>query len=439
MIVVTTPTGHIGLQLVRQLLDAKEAVRVVARDRAKLAPEVRDRVDVVEGSLDDDATMMRALDGAESLFLVVPPLFATPDVEEYYLGMTRPSCRAVTRHGVRRVVTVSGIGRKVAAGAAVSPISAAFAKDAELERTGVALRALWCPGFMENLLRSLQSLAADGTFSFPSRGDVKMPRVATRDIAATGARLLGDCSWSGQGGVAVLGPEDLSLDDMAAVMSDVLGKPIRFQPAPAGAYKAQLVKYGASEAFADGLLAMSAAKDDGLDLTEPRTPENTHPHDLPPVVRGGPASGAPPLVFGVLGLFGDVGRARELQAVAVGIGHHRDPHAVADERALGVDPARAQLLVQRNGVAAHEADRHALARRDRLAARLNHERAFVEREPAPAHPTLRRPRALHHEPEPVDIETKRRPHVRDAEQRDRGLHAGLARHRQIVHPTNEHG
>jgi hypothetical protein len=39
--------------------------------------------------------LMRALEGAESLFLVVPPSFTTNDDMEYYLQFTRPACRAI--------------------------------------------------------------------------------------------------------------------------------------------------------------------------------------------------------------------------------------------------------------------------------------------------------------------------------------------------------
>jgi uncharacterized protein YbjT (DUF2867 family) len=86
MIVVTTPTGHIGSQLVANLLAANEAVRMIARDPARLAAEVRDRlnsgVEIVAGSSDDACVLMSALEGAESLFLVVPPSFSTNDARE---------------------------------------------------------------------------------------------------------------------------------------------------------------------------------------------------------------------------------------------------------------------------------------------------------------------------------------------------------------------
>jgi uncharacterized protein YbjT (DUF2867 family) len=275
MIVVTTPTGFIGSRLVELLLAADESVRVVARHPEKLAAEVRDRVEVVQGSGDDERVLDRALAGAESLFHVVPPFFGAPNVTEHYLRFTRPACAAMKRNGVSRVVTVSGIGRRVDAKAGV--VTSSLIKDVEFERAGLHVRALWCPGFMENMLREVQSLRTQGVFVGPRRPDVRAPYVATRDIAASAARLLRDRSWTGAGGLAVLGPEDLALDDVAAITGEALGRPIRYQQVPAEAYKAQLLKYGASEDFAQGLIDMYEAKDGGLDSSEPRTPETTTP------------------------------------------------------------------------------------------------------------------------------------------------------------------
>jgi len=275
MIVVTTPTGLIGSKLVEDLLAAGESVRVIARDPGKLAPAVRAKVEAIQGSSDDPAVLGHALAGAESIFHVVPPFFGARDVTAHYLGFTRPVIAAMKQNGVKRVVTVSGIGRRVDTNAGA--VSSAFVKDEELERAGLDVRALWCPGFMENMLRNLDSLRTQSAFFAPSRPDVRAPHVATRDIAAVAARLLRDRAWTGPGGVAVLGPEDLSPDDKARVMSEVLGRPIRYQQVPVDGYKAQLLRYGASEEFAQALIDMLAAKDDGLDSSEPRTPENTTP------------------------------------------------------------------------------------------------------------------------------------------------------------------
>ncbi len=277
MIVVTTPTGNIGSKVVKHLLAANEAVRVIVRDPAKLAPEVHGKADVVEGSIEDENVLSRAFEGAESVFLVVPPSFHSNNNMEYYLHFSRPACHAIKSQGVKRAVGVSVLGRGLALATNAGPITACLAKDEEIENTGVDYRALWCPGFMENMLGQVEPIKQQGMFFAPFPPDFKTRFVATRDIASSGAKLLLDKSWTGQGGLAVLGSEDLSYNDMAAIMTDVLGKPIRFQQIPGEALKAQLIKVGASEAVAQGIVDMMAAKANGLDKAEPRTTENTTP------------------------------------------------------------------------------------------------------------------------------------------------------------------
>lgn len=275
MIVVTTPTGHIGSQVVKHLLEANEAVRVIARDPAKLAPEVQAKVEVVQGSTDDQKVLLQALEGAASLFWLVPPDFSANEAEDYYLRFARPAARAIQAQSVQRVVSVSALGRGWPKDAGL--VAASWASDAAIEGTGVDFRALVCPGFMENALFQLEPLKNAGAFFSVEPGDVKMPRAATRDIAAMGAKLLLDRSWTGQGQLAVLGPEDLCNDDMAAIMTEVLGQPIRYQQISAADFKAQLREHGVSEIFAQDYLNMLVAKGEGMDNVEPRTPENTTP------------------------------------------------------------------------------------------------------------------------------------------------------------------
>ena len=277
MIVVTTPTGKIGSQVVPHLLSANQQVRVVVRDPAKLSQEVRDRVEVVIGSLDDEAVMQRAMKGAESVFLVVPPSFTDNNDAAYYLRFTLPALKAIKNQGVKRVVDVSVLGRGTELSRKAGPITASLAKDAEIEKSGVAYRALWCPALMENILSNVQSIKHQGMFFSSSNPDRKTPQVATKDVGEMGARFLLDQTWTGQGGSAVLGPEDISFSEMAAIMSNVLGKAVRFEQVPAEAYKAQLIQYGANEVFAQGIIDMLIAKDEGLDNAEPRTPQNTTP------------------------------------------------------------------------------------------------------------------------------------------------------------------
>lgn len=77
---------------------------MVARDPSKLAPALWDQVEFVTGSMDDEAVMNQALDGAESVFLVIPPSFKDKNDTKYYLRFTRPTIRAMKNIGVKRIV-----------------------------------------------------------------------------------------------------------------------------------------------------------------------------------------------------------------------------------------------------------------------------------------------------------------------------------------------
>ena len=277
MIVVTSPTGLIGHQVLDNVLEGDEPVRVIVRDPTKLPSPVRERVEVVEGSHGDRDVVDRAFDGADSVFWLVPPDPRAGSVEAAYVDFSRPAAGAITGRGVDRVVSVSALGRGTPVADNAGYVTGSLAMDDLISGTGVNFRALTMPSFMDNILRQVGPIKNRGVFFSPIAGDRKLPAVATRDIAAVAAGLLLDHTWTGRDHVAVLGPEDLSFDDMATIMSEVLVTPVRFQQIPAEAYKENMMGVGMSDAMAQGMLDMALAKDNGLDSTEPRTPESTTP------------------------------------------------------------------------------------------------------------------------------------------------------------------
>jgi uncharacterized protein YbjT (DUF2867 family) len=275
MIVITAPTGQIGRQVLGTIVDSGEPVRVIARDPARLAPVARERAEVIQGSHNDPGVLAAAFAAARAVFWLVPPDPRAEDVDGHVLGFTRPACEAMTAAGVKQVVGVSTLGRGVAKNA--GQVSAALAMDELIEATGVSYRALRMPGFMENMLQQADALKHQGAFYGVVSPDHKLPTCATRDIAAVAARLLLDGTWAGQQDVPVLGPEDLSPNDQAVIMSEVLGRPIRYQQVPAGGFKATLVRSGITEAWAQGLADMAEQVEQGIYDTEPRTPESSAP------------------------------------------------------------------------------------------------------------------------------------------------------------------
>jgi uncharacterized protein YbjT (DUF2867 family) len=277
MIVVTTPTGNIGSQVLKDLLSKNEPIRVIVRDPDRLAPEVRTQVEVVVGSHGDSAVVTKAFEHADSVFWVVPPDPRAGSVEAAYVDFARPAVKALRQRGVKRVVGVSALGRGTPWAMHAGLATASFAMDDLIATSGVSYRALTMPSFMDNLLRQIDPITKGGVFSLPIDGDRKLPSAASSDVAWVAARLLLDHAWTGVASVPVLGPEDLSYNDMAQVLSEVLGRPVRFEQISIDAFKARLMGRGMSDAMAQGSVDMWIAKNSGIDNAVKRIPESSTP------------------------------------------------------------------------------------------------------------------------------------------------------------------
>ena len=276
MIVITTPTGQIGRQVLDRVLDSGEAARVIARDPSRLPARVRARAEVVPGSHGDADVITKALAGADRLFwLVPPPPFSYPgSAERYYLDFTRPACEAIRGLGAG-VVGVSTLGHGYQGKAGL--LSAALAMDKLIEGTGVSYRALALPFFMENLLRQAQEIKEQGTFSMANTAGRPLPAVATRDVAAGAAALLLDVSWGGQASVPVAGPDNLTPDDMAEVISDTLSRTVRYRQVAVADRQTAMLQRGASEAMAQDMADMTEAQNNGIYDAEPCDPDSATP------------------------------------------------------------------------------------------------------------------------------------------------------------------
>lgn len=274
MIVITAPTGNIGHQVLGNVLADGQPVRVIVRDPARLPAGVHGRVEVIQGSHGDPQVAARAFDGADAVFWLLPGDRHAPSAGAAYAGFTRPAAEAIRSQGVKRVVDVSALGRGTAYAGRAGYVTASLAMDDLIAGTGAAFRALACASFMDNLLRQARVIKDQGTFFDIVSPQRKLPAVATCDIAAVAARLLLDATWTGQEEVPLLGPEDLSMNDLAAVISEVLATPVRYRQIPGQALKDQLTGSGMSAAMADGMLEMMTAKDNGLDNGITRTPRD---------------------------------------------------------------------------------------------------------------------------------------------------------------------
>lgn len=276
-IIITTPTGNIGRKVLDKIVDSGEHIRVIARDPSKLPATMLDKVEIVKGSHADSEVANKAFSGADSVFWLCPPAPQSESVEAAYVDFTRPACECLKRQGVERVVSISALGRGTSMAADAGFVTASHKMDDLIASTGVALRTLVMPSFIDNLLRQIGAIKNKGMFFSPINGDLKLPACTVDDIAVVSAKFLLDDTWEGREDIPALGPEDISFNDMALIMSEVLGRPVHFQQIPFDAYKKTLMDNGMSEAMAQGMVDMAKAKNEGMDNVVIRNAENTTP------------------------------------------------------------------------------------------------------------------------------------------------------------------
>jgi len=282
-IVINTPTSNIGRALAARLLDAGESITVLSRDKKKVEELHRRGARVLEGSFEEPALLAEALEGAEALFWLTPPP-ARPDYYAWATRCAKQAAAAAKKAGVRRAVVISSAGAHTGPGTgAVGP---AREMENDFEAVLPAVVSLRPGIFMENFLLSAVMIAKAGQIFTPLPAGKKWPLVATSDIADKAASWLLDRGWTGHHRIGVHGPRDLSTDEAAAIISSVLGKPVKNIETTIDQARGALSGMGMPDFIVEIILEMYVAFREGrLDQAEPRTPDTTTPTTLAEFAR----------------------------------------------------------------------------------------------------------------------------------------------------------
>lgn len=210
-VAVTGATGHLGGGVARRLHERGVDLRLVVRD-ADRAPDLSG-AEVAVASHGDGEAMRRALDGVEAVFLV------SGEESHDRLAQHRTAVRAAADAGVGRIVYTSFV--RAAADATFTLARDHFHTEQALAATGIPFVAL-----RNNLYADVLPLfATDGAIRGPA-GDGRLAPVARRDVVDVSVAALLDPAVIGP--IDVTGPELLDLHGIAAVISDVTGRPVRY-------------------------------------------------------------------------------------------------------------------------------------------------------------------------------------------------------------------
>lgn len=215
MILVTGATGNVGRELVPQLLDANQPIRVLVRDERKVA-HLSSRVQRAVGDLERPETLSSAMEGIDRLFLVTAVTHQVVNL-----------IAAAKRAGVRHIVKQSTIE----ADRSLGPGAWHREQERLIENSGIPWTFLRPTMMMVNTFQWwANTIRTQGRIYFP-RIDGQVSPIDPKDIASVACAVLTKPSHEGRI-YELTGPEPLTVSEMVEILSKVLERPIRYVRVP---------------------------------------------------------------------------------------------------------------------------------------------------------------------------------------------------------------
>ena len=232
MILITTPNGKVGSEVVKQLQVKGEQIRIGAHTVEK-AQKAFPGAEVVHFDFGNEESIRSALQGVDKLYLASPG--------EMQAGPVNRVVDLAKEAGCMHVVRLSAMGVEYGD----SPLRQV---EQHLERSGLAWTFLRPSWFMQNYSTGMaDAIRQGGTVIEPAEG-AATSFVDARDIAAVGVAALTGDGHAGQA-YAITGPEALTRDQVAAKISAAIGKPVRYQAVSAQEFETGMRGAGVPEAY----------------------------------------------------------------------------------------------------------------------------------------------------------------------------------------------
>ena len=244
MILVTGASGSNGTELLKLLSARGVPARAMVRSKNKAgAVAALPGIEVVEGDFDDPASLERALRGIGRAFLLTN---STDRAEAQQMAFVAAAKQA----GVRHIVKLSQFAADEASPVRFLRYHAAV--ERAIRESGMDHTFLRPNLFMLGLLGLAPTIKAEGRF-FAAIGDARVSVVDVRDNAAAAAAALTGEGHAGKT-YTLTGPEALSHGEMAAILSNALGRPVSFVDVPPAAMREALSHAPMPPWQADGLI-----------------------------------------------------------------------------------------------------------------------------------------------------------------------------------------
>jgi uncharacterized protein YbjT (DUF2867 family) len=274
MIAITGATGNIGGKITAHLLSKGQKVRCIARTADNLKSVAVKGADIATISLEDTAALSDAFRGVDAVFAMIPPLYQALDFRAFQNTIGASIAKAVETSGVKYVVNLSSQGAHRPDKTGL--IKGLYDQEQRLNKLkGVNILHMRPTYFMENLLANIDMIKQMNIMGSAIRGDMKMPMIATQDIAQFAAERLLKKDFSGTTVKDLLGQRDVSMKEAAEIIGKKIDKPdLKYVQFSYEDTEKALIGMGFSVDVAGLFIEMSKAFNQGL-IDTPRIPDNT--------------------------------------------------------------------------------------------------------------------------------------------------------------------
>jgi uncharacterized protein YbjT (DUF2867 family) len=190
MITVMGASGNTGGRISDGLLEQREEIRALGRSAGKLARLESSGAEVVIGDAADAAFLTGAFRGADAVYTLLPPDPQSPDLRKKWDQQGEAIVKAIRDSGVRYVVFLSSVGADLPKG--TGPIAGLHAQEDRLRKLPDVNALILRPAsFFENFYATLGLIKHQAINGGAVAPDLRLPMIATRDIADVAARAEG--------------------------------------------------------------------------------------------------------------------------------------------------------------------------------------------------------------------------------------------------------
>ena len=217
-VLVTGASGKTGRRVVTAIARRGGTVRAFVR-RAEVGPELlgAGASSIAVGDLSDGASLRRALQGVGQVIHICPPMHPKED------AIAMALIDLCGEMGVNRFVLYSVLHPLLSD---VPHHARKLAAERYLVDSGVTYTILEPSRYMQHLVPIWKSVLSTGVHNMPFSTTARFSVVDLSDVAEACARVMTEPGHEGAT-YQLAGPNALSQEDMARILTQVVGKPIR--------------------------------------------------------------------------------------------------------------------------------------------------------------------------------------------------------------------